>query len=246
MGIKKESGFTVIETMLFLAVSGMLVTVILVGSGVAIGQQRYRDSVNSLKSHLQQQYSETVNVTNDRGSNWTCNDGAAVSEVEGVGGVPRGTSNCVILGRFVTIDATGTKLSAANVIGMRQPGADEQASDLAELKENYTLRVSPVTPETTEVSWGAQVVKPKTATPMPFSLLIVRSPLSGSVVTFAAEGVQSDLNAMITTANMQQKDMCVNAEAGSFVGGRMAVRVAAYATNQGGIEIPPESEHVCD
>lgn len=246
MGIKKETGFTIIETMLFLAVSGMLVTVILVGSGVAIGQQRYRDSVSSLKSYLQQQYSETVNVTNDRSNNWACNDGAAVSEVEGAGGVPRGTSNCVIMGRFVTIDATGTKLSAANVIGVRQPGADEKASDLEELKENYALSVSPITPETAEVSWGAQVVKPKTTAPMPFSLLIVRSPLSGSVVTFAAEGVQSNLNSMITTANMQQKDLCVSAETGSFVGSRMAVRVAAHATNQGGIEIPPESEHVCD
>ena len=246
MGIKKETGFTIIETMLFLAVSGMLVTIILVGSGVAIGQQRYRDSVSSLKSYIQQQYSDTVNVSNDRNANWTCNSTAHVSEIEGAGGIPRGTSDCVILGRFVTVDATGTKLSTANVVGVRQANAESKASDVEELQENYTLSISPIAPETADVSWGAQVVRPKSTTPMPISLLIIRSPLSGSIVTFTADNVQTDLNAMVTTANMTQKDLCVNAETGSFVGSRMAVRIDAFATNQGGIEVPPESAGVCD
>lgn len=246
MGIKKDTGFTIIETMLFLAVSGMLVAIILVGSGVAIGQQRYRDSVSSLKSYIQQQYSDVVNVANDRNSNWTCNSAARVSEVEGAGGVPRGTSDCVILGRFITIDTTGTKLNAANVIGVRQANAEKKPSDIEELQDNYTLSVSPIAPETADVSWGAQVVKPKSSTPMPLSMLIIRSPLSGSIVTFVADDVQTNLNAMINEDNTAQKDLCVNADAGSFVGGRMAIRIGAYATNQGGIEVPPESEHVCD
>ena len=44
MGAKTQNGFTIIEVMLFLAITGMLAAAILVGSGVAIGQQRYRDS----------------------------------------------------------------------------------------------------------------------------------------------------------------------------------------------------------
>ena len=40
MGKQNTTGFTVIEVMLFLAVTGLLAIGILVGSGVAIGQQR--------------------------------------------------------------------------------------------------------------------------------------------------------------------------------------------------------------
>jgi hypothetical protein len=90
-------------------------------------------------------------------------------------------------------------------------------------------------------------VKEKTTTPMPLSILIIRSPLSGSVLTFTAEGVQTNLLGMVTAANMSTKrDICVNADLGSFVGKRMEVQVNAYASSQTAIQIPPESSSVCD
>ena len=52
MAAKTNNGFTVIETMLFLGVAGALTMGVLVGSGASINQQRYRDSVNSLKSPI--------------------------------------------------------------------------------------------------------------------------------------------------------------------------------------------------
>jgi len=245
--IKTHAGFTIIEVMLFLAVTGLLAASILVGSGVAIGQQRYGDSVNSLKSYIQQQYSEVANVANDRDKAWTCNSSAAITQTDPSGGQPRGTSDCVILGRFITIDQTGTQLTTSNVIGFRKAGATDQSSDIAELATNYKLSASPISQETQEVSWSAQVVKPKTATPMPLSILILRSPLSGTVLTFTTEGVQTNLSSMIATGNMdKQRDLCVNAPVGSFVGSRMEVRMVPYATNQSAIEIPVESDSVCD
>ncbi len=247
MGIKTETGFTLIETMLFLAVTGSLAIGILVGSGIAIGQQRYRDSVNSLKSYVQQQYSETSNVINSRTIDWACDGLGSVSEANPSVGQPRGTSECVILGRYITIDATGTKLTASNVVGYRQPGAANASSDIAELTTNYRIGTSPIDQENDEISWGAQVVKQKTATPMPLSLLIVRSPLSGSILTFSAEGAQTNLIALIANTNMNQtRDLCVNADTGSFVGKRLEVRIDAYATNQSAVQIPPESDSICD
>jgi hypothetical protein len=220
---------------------------VLVGSGVAIGQQRYRDSVNSLKSYVQQQYSEVTNVINGRDKTWTCDTNGNVTEVNVSIGQARGTSDCVLLGRYITIDATGTQLTSSNVIGYRLPGAATAASDILELIANYKLSVSPIDQDKTEVSWGAQVVKQKTTTPMPVSMLIVRSPLSGSVMTFTAEGVASDPKTIIDVANITAKrDLCVNADTGSFVGNRLEVRIDAYATNQGAIQIPPESDSVCD
>lgn len=247
MGIKRQTGFTIIETMLFLAITGLLAATVLVGSGVAIGQQRYRDSVNSLKSYVQQQYSEVTNVTNSRNKSWNCDANGNVTEVDAAAGEARGTSNCVLLGRYLTVDETGTQLTSSNVVGYRVAGAVDAASDIAELTTNYKMSVSPIDQDKSEISWGAQVVKQKTATPMPLSMLIIRSPLTGSVVTFTAEGVQSNPKAIIGAGNITAtRDLCVNADVGSFVGKRLEVRIDPYATNQGAIQIPPESTSVCD
>jgi hypothetical protein len=232
--------------MLFLAVTGTLAAAILAGSGIAISQQRYRDSVSSLKSYIQQQYSEVTNVMNDRDKSWSCDGLGSVSQTVPSGGEARGTSDCVILGRYMTIDATGTKLAASNVIGFRNAGATDAASDIAEITTNYKLGISPIDAETDEVSWGAQVVKQKSSTPMPLTVLVLRSPLSGSIMTFTADGIQTDLTTLVSGGNMEQKDLCVNADAGSFVGNRMEIRIDAFATNQSAIQTPPESSSLCD
>lgn len=245
MGKHTQTGFTVIEVMLFLGVTGLLAMGILVGSGIAINQQRYRDSVTSLKSYIQQQYSEVGNVTNGRAKTWNCDTNGVITEV--ASGQARGTSECVILGRFITVDEAGTKLTTSNVSAYRLPSAPVAASDIAEIAGNYRLASSPIDQDIQQVAWGAQVVRPSTTTPQPLSILIVRSPLSGSLLTFTAEGVQTNLNSMVNLANTSAvRDLCVNADAGTFVGNRMEVRIDAKAANQGAVHIPPESESTCD
>lgn len=248
MGAKIQTGFTIIEVMLFLAITGMLAAAILVGSGVAIGQQRYRDSVNSLQAYIQQQYNKATNVTNDRGKAWTCDSNGNVSQVENASaGEARGTSDCVVMGRLVTVDATGTNLTSSVVVGYRTPGAAVQASDIAEISANYKLGVAPIDKDDQSVSWGARVVKPKTTIPMPISILIVRSPLSGALLTFTKDGVQSNPGSMVDAGNISaQRDLCVSADAGSFVGKRMEIRIEPFASSQSGVQIPAESDSICD
>ncbi len=247
MGITLQRGFTIIEVMLFLAVTGLLAVGILVGSGVSIGQQRYRDSVNSLKSFIQEQYSETTNVANDRAATWTCDSTAVIKTTPVGSGQARGTSDCVRMGRFITIDTSGTKLTASNVIGYRNAGATTAASDVLELQTNYQLGSSPIDQTSEDVAWGATVVKPKTKVPLPLSLLIIRSPLSGSIMTFTVDGVKTNLNELVDVNNLKvTKDLCVDAAVGSFVGKRAAVEISAYASSQGAIQIPSESSNICD
>jgi type II secretory pathway pseudopilin PulG len=247
MAIKTDSGFTIIEVMLFLGVTGLLAVGILVGSGLAIGQQRYRDSVNSLKSFIQDQYSETSNVINSRPGNWSCDGSGAVGETAIGGGQPRGTSECVMLGRLVTINETGTEATVSNVVGYHVAGAVPAANDISELVDSYSIGISPIDQLTEQIRWSAQIVKPKTTTPMPMSILVIRSPLSGAVLTFTAEGVATNPKAIITSENLQQtRHLCVSANPGTFVGRRLEVRIQPFAANQGAIQIPPEGESVCD
>jgi len=247
MGVREQTGFTIIEVMLFLAVTGLLAIGILVGSGVAISQQRYRDSVNTLRSYIQQQYSEVANVVNGREKSWTCDSNGAVNSADAGSGEFRGTSDCVILGRYINIDATGTKLTTSNVTGYRIAGAPTGSSDIDEIN-NYKLGISTVDQDSSEVNWGAQVVKPKSTNAMPLSVLIIRSPLSGSILTFTAEGPQpTSLNTLVALANTNTaRDLCVNADASAFASKRMEVRISAYAASQTAIQVPVESDSVCD
>lgn len=247
MTTKTNTGFTIIETMLFLGVAGALTVAILVGSGVAINQQRYRDSVNSLKSFIQEQYSEVTNVVNDRQGGEACADAIVTQPPEITSPQPRGTSECVVLGRFVTVDNTGTALTATNVVGYHTSGAKEAASDILEIQTNYKLGLSPISQATADVAWGAKVVKKQTTQPMAISMLILRSPLSGAIMTYVGEGSFTNIVNLVTIANSNKTtDLCVDAAPGSFTGNRMAVQISPFATNQGSVQIPLESDNVCD
>lgn len=249
MGIKNTHGFTIIEVMLFLAVTGLLAIGILAGSGVAIGQQRYRDSVNAMKSLLQEQYSQTSNIVNDRAGNEACTNAVVVAPPTNVPDPqPRGTSDCLLMGRLVTIGADGKQLIASNVVGYRtSDAADVESTDLAELTANYVLGISPDNQITDTVEWGATIVEPKTTTPLSISILVLRSPLGGSTMTFVREGLQANVAAMLSGGpSGDATDLCIDASTGSFVGQRLAVRIGGHAASASAIEVPSGSENVCD
>lgn len=248
MGSQTNNGFTIIETILFLGVAGALAVGVLAGSGLAINQQRYRDSVNSLKSFIQQQYSEVTNVVNAREGSEACAANAVVAQPPAiVTPQSRGTSDCIMLGRYVTVDNTGKKLTASNVVGYRTIGAPEAVSDIAEVTTNYRLGISTIDQDTADVAWGAVVVKEKTSQAMPMSMLILRSPLSGSIMTYTSQAPVANIKSMVAIANSDKPlNLCLDTTIGAVGGKRMAVQIGAFATSQGAIQIPVESTGVCD
>lgn len=249
MGTQKNTGFTIIETMLFLGVAGALTIGILVGSGVAINQQRYRDSVNSVKSFIQQQYSETTNVVNGRDGIEACANAVVVQPPAIVTPELRGTSECVMLGRYITVAENGTKLTASNVVGYRTVGPAEEASDIEEIKKNYKLGASTIDQDVVDVPWGARIVKEKTSPsqPLTLSMLILRSPLSGSIMTYTHESINANFTAIVAVANSDlTRNLCIDMSNSTIGSNRMAVQISPFATSQGSIQIPPESANICD
>ncbi|MEO5950799.1 MAG: prepilin-type N-terminal cleavage/methylation domain-containing protein [Candidatus Saccharimonadales bacterium] len=247
MGSNDNRGFTMIETMLFLAVTALLAVGVLVGSGVAIGQQRYRDSVNSLKSTLQQQYNLVSNTTNNRDNYWTCNSSGVVTEIpagQTRGRQTRGTSDCVQMGRLVTIQ-NGTMITTSNVVGYRQ-GTTIARNDIAEL-QFYKMTTLTIDQDITTMNWQSVIVTQHQTTPYSLSILILRSPLSGSIVTFIKNtaGVPSDLKTMVSSLNQVARVLCVAAPVGTFVGRQIGVQVDAFAGNQGAVNIPLETDGLC-
>jgi type II secretory pathway pseudopilin PulG len=68
-----QKGFTLIEVLLFLAVSTLIVVALMAGVSQSVTRQRYQDSVQSLNEFLRLQYNEVITTDNSRDpSDLTC------------------------------------------------------------------------------------------------------------------------------------------------------------------------------
>ena len=243
-----QAGFTIIETMLFLGITGLMIVGILVGTGSSINVQRYRDSVVSLQSMIQQQYSEVENVMNDRGSDVTCDDGTIVA---GVG--QRGSSNCVVLGRIIADSFNGFRVVTASVVGLMPPDITNYQSDESLLKDSK-ISIIPKSKEIHTLDWGTSIVPIGSTVNMAsphFIVLIIRSPISGNIKTFInnaatpngwskipLDWVLNTQSVFFDISDLNKKDlkMCVEGQ-GLTAQKRMSIYLTADTTNASGVEI---------
>jgi len=251
MGTHSNQGFTIIETMLVLAVTGAMVAGLLIGLGSSISNQRYLDSVSTFKSFIQEQYSKIDNVSNDRDENWTC-DGSAIP-VATNGGTAPGQSDCVLLGRYVGV--VNDQITTATVVGYPRV-ANANASTIDLLKSNYTLGISKSSIEQTTLEWGAQIAWPSRGTgsvnptsPRSLALLLIRSPENGTAYTFTSDAVNEidsvsalTLSGMMVTSltatNPGQGPRAICIEPGGVsVPEKMAIYIGAGATTAGSVEV---------
>jgi len=234
-----RAGFTIIETMLFLAITGLLVLGVLVGTGNSINIQRYRDSITSLQAFFQQQYSDVSNISNDNLNN-VCNGNNS----------PRGQSDCVILGSLITtstVNGLSSGLLVRPVLGYIPANSTQSLDDVQIFKNSngpgkpigYNITIPPnITSQTYNIEWGASLVPAGNNSAAHFSVLIVRSPSSGIVRTFIDPNVavnntvQSLVNAAGLTTPIKT---CVNSN-GLFNGNKMAVQIIAGSTSSSGVE----------
>lgn len=252
MGTHSKPGFTIIETMLVLAITGILIAGLLVGLGSSISNQRYLDSVSSFKNLLQDQYSQIDNVTNDRDANWTCSSNATPAEASN-GGTAPGQSDCVLLGRYLGI--VKDQVTMATVVGY--PHSDASSSGtVASIRSDYTLGISTSSIEKVPLEWGAQIAWPKQGaeshsptTPRSLAILLIRSPENGTSYTFTSDTV-NDIDAVssatltgmmianISTTNPGQgaRTVCLD-PSGFAVPEKLGVYINAAASGPGSIEV---------
>jgi type II secretory pathway pseudopilin PulG len=246
MGTQKTRGFTIIETMLFLAISGVLIVAMVAGVGVTIQIQRYRDAVETFKTQLQDQYSELASVKNERDNTWTCDNQAQT--VEG-GSEVRGQSRCVLLGRYMTIEASAVTIQS--VVGYPATTQSTTGNDIEKLRANYTLNLSTVTKEESTLEWGTQIAWPSQGigtqsptTPRSIALLFIRSPDSGQIYTFSSDSVPSTptpatLRAMLVTGEtlpgQASRTLCIDS-GGVLTAGDSSIFIYPYANGPSSIE----------
>ena len=247
MGNHKRAGFTIIETMLFLGVSGLLIVLLISGTGASINTQRYQDAAQSLKSLLQQQYADVNSVVNSRDDNWSCGDSATPS-VSSTIKDNRGQSSCILIGKYVRLE--NEKISIYNVVAAKKASNSED-TDIKLLKSNYTLNISKDNVEQSVMEWGTRIAfpRPQTADSRKIGILIVRSPDSGQIYTFtnSDSSVPSDGNVgPASLANMLvsgtsvpgqgSRVICVDS-GGMFASNDRAVVLLEYASTSGAVEL---------
>lgn len=211
MTASSERGFTIVETVLFLAITGALFAALMIGVGTGITQQRYIEGVRGYRALLQDQYSAAMNIVNEHDAGTVaCPSGAPVA---------RGMSNCVILGRAVKIVGAGTQVETSSIIGSDTGTVTSNTPDVDAVRA-YAPQIATFDRETTELDWGLAL---KTTTVAGSShasqavILIMRSPVSGLPLIFTSDRVPSPLRDMITTANRTLSiENCLTGDSGAL------------------------------
>lgn len=253
MGSQKQKGFTIIEVMLFLAISALLLAALFVGINTSINQQRYKDSVTSLVGNIQEQYVLAANVNNQRDPRWTCD--VAAPSINPVADNSRGTTKCIIVGRLVQIK-DGTAVTASNIVAYRINNEllKVATSDIQALTEAATLVSLTDTDSTTasevfsdEIAWGSQVKMLNrdgslAGTSKNATIAIIRSPVTGTISTFVVNELTTDWKRKILTPESRDRALiaCIVSVA-PLAGPQQAVYIAPGNSNTSGVSQKPEA-----
>jgi type II secretory pathway pseudopilin PulG len=237
MSIKRQTGFTIVEVMLFLGITGLIMAFMLNGVGSQLNERRYQDATNSLVSFMQNQYNLVANVNNSRakGVSFGSCDTSHVA----------GTSDCTVVGRILhagSLDGDTQQITSSWVIATKDVAA---LIDSVHVLQDAEL-VAATDVDTYDVAWGTKLVKAADHTqPLSLTVLIVRIPTTGIVHTYINPGRNISPSDIIAAADNVTSDfrLCVdpvgllNASADPA-----GVMIRKDATNTSGVEFVPQGK----
>ncbi len=218
------AGFTIIETMLFLAISGALAVGLMVGMGAAIGSQQYRDSVQSYANYLRGQYGQAVAVENGN----VAHDSDVCSSLGAASTDDRGRSDCVIVGRHV-VAVSGDTYDSQPIYAVQN----------ADTTWRYGVGAFDGKYQT---SWQADTTLGATARPVDVAMW--REPESGRMRTKLNTGVSSlntpeQVTGFITAAEAGDAggEICVKSGGILIAGERQSIFIDSRAASSDAIRV---------
>lgn len=202
----KQQGFTIIELVLVLAITGLVAMVILTGIGVSLQNERYRDTTNQTVDFFKGVYNSVANMSNERPATNAC---SSAGVLEDAGGVGRGTSSCTLVGYHLQVSDDGRYITSRQVVALTDINSltDVYSKTDRQILNESALREVEASAERYDIEWGMEV------TPHRRSILVARSPLSGVIKTYSSSVasaqalVQSSIGEQATTFCIQSNGM---------------------------------------
>lgn len=225
-------GFTIIEVMLFLAISGLMVAGMFIGISGSINRQRYEDAVYSFQDYMQSQYNLVDNVRNNRSDS-----------VAGCDGGSRGTSNCAIVGRLVTTTDGRNFISEPVFARNSTPDPTGNVTELLGRLQLTTANTA-TDNENHQLAWGTRIYTDRAHPDASNTsqLLVLRMPTSGVVRTFFRTTPGRDLASGWSSAT--QLALCVEPD-GLIKSNALGVRVLVNAINTNSVQFISAGAGVC-
>ena len=250
MGKVNQSGFTVIEVILFLAITGLLFAVLMVGVGAGINQQRYLDSARAYRALIQDQYAAALSIDNQITNDWGCQTNGVVDQ-----NTPRsnrGTSECVILGKIVQVLPISDGIASvqtSSITGRLKLGiSDVQSMTDIDAILAYQPHIADFDKQVTDIDWGSYLMTDeKPRRPSQAVIAILRSPATGLIRVFTSKNshANSDLADIINATNASTVlSNCVINDTSVLIP-RMLVSVDPGIANADGVRLDGGNNEVC-
>lgn len=262
--MKSRRGFTIVEVSLFLAVSGLLFAGIVASSGISVARERFNTAAQDFAEFLRDLYSETKNVQNSRDvassrnyctlkhpNTGSYNNNKNLEQ-------PHGRSECAIYGKIAIFNekisdsdnSNNSQIKVYDVIGNvidAKNELQEKNNTLAALKEVYAgyialgsndKRVPAGNSDTYTPEWSSHIETTVKDKYFSGALMIVRSPIDGSIHTYVYESASripssssssnNDIYDYIASSKFKEQtvNFCLNsADAYAYNGRRRNIRI---------------------
>lgn len=234
--MKREGGYTVLETGLAIAMSATLV-LLTFGLAAMVGRGRFRDSLVTTQSFIKQQYNEVRSGINSR----LTEGDVSTNKMEPVSGcknaaIPGNNNGCYIIGRLLTFDNDGEvgRVKSSFIIAVVGKGSkwpDSTKTGLDNLKDSNVVTLYALTdtsgndaglnPTIKQVGdnsldkvWLLQnggletlySAHPSLGSNLKNNMAILRSPVDGSLVVASKVGLK-DVSASLGISGLMELDL---------------------------------------
>ena len=232
--MKREGGYTVLETGLAIAMSTTLV-LLTFGLAAMVGRGRFRDSLVTTQSFIKQQYNEVRSGINSR----LTEGDASTNKMEPVSGcknaaIPGNNNGCYIIGRLLTFDNDGEVGRVKSsfiiaVVGANSKWPDSTKPGLYNLNNGVTLyaladtsgndaglnpTIKQMGDNSLEKVWLLQnggletlySAHPSLGSNLKNNMAILRSPVDGSLVVASKVGLK-DVSASLGISGLMELDL---------------------------------------
>ena len=240
---RQESGFTIIETVLVLAIAGLVISMILVGITNSLNQQRYLDAVNQAVDFFRGSYAVGSSSINDRPDTQLC-VATGISETGNPAtGNGRGASDCILVGKILR-SSDGSHITVNQVVALHDPSNDDDVdalSDTAILQAANLIQNDTGKEESYDMESGTILRDPGASEAAQFTIMVVHVPLSGVVRTYSSNSATTSIADLLASADsIQDTRLCID-ESGFFgIGSQpMGIAIEKDASNTTGVQIIP-------